>query len=61
MVGLSLYPLKPRLERNVFLAIGLLSFTFTYGTLGATLEACSVWCWSAGSFGLWFLLRRRLA
>lgn len=40
-----------------FCVIGHLSFSYTFWTLNSTMEACSVWCWSAGAHGLWFLVR----
>lgn len=56
-IALSLLPLEPRMEMIAFLTIGVLTFTPSYLTLGPTLEACSVWCWSAGSYSIYFLLR----
>lgn len=52
----ALLPL-PGLEFVAFTVIGALGFGMTFFTLGATYEACSVWCWSAGFYGLFFLER----
>ncbi|CAD7966210.1 unnamed protein product [Amoebophrya sp. A25] len=36
-----------------FLIAGLVSFSTSWAVFGWTLEACSVWCWSAGFYALW--------
>eukprot|EP00656_Telonema_subtile_P001552 TRINITY_DN10684_c0_g1_i1.p1 TRINITY_DN10684_c0_g1~~TRINITY_DN10684_c0_g1_i1.p1 ORF type:complete len:302 (+),score=36.97 TRINITY_DN10684_c0_g1_i1:33-938(+) len=56
MIAFALKPLRDP-ELVSFLAIGVVTFTPSYVILGPTMEACSVWCWSAGSYGIYFLLR----
>eukprot|EP00392_Amoebophrya_sp_AT5.2_P001687 g1689.t1 len=47
-------------EMLVFLAAGFATFASSWVAFGKSLEACSVWCWSAGFYSLWFLARPRL-
>jgi len=47
-------------EWAVFVAIGIIAFNLTHLYLGPTLEACSTWCWTAGVYGIWFVIRRRV-
>mmetsp|Transcript_105966 Transcript_105966/g.330479 ORF Transcript_105966/g.330479 Transcript_105966/m.330479 type:complete len:257 (+) Transcript_105966:39-809(+) len=61
MLAFAIWPMCPRWERNAFLLIGIATFSYFYYTLAASLEACSVWCWSAGSYTLFFLARPHLA
>eukprot|EP00747_Dinoflagellata_sp_TGD_P180702 gnl/TRDRNA2_/TRDRNA2_33612_c0_seq2.p1 gnl/TRDRNA2_/TRDRNA2_33612_c0~~gnl/TRDRNA2_/TRDRNA2_33612_c0_seq2.p1 ORF type:complete len:277 (+),score=20.16 gnl/TRDRNA2_/TRDRNA2_33612_c0_seq2:50-880(+) len=56
MVACAITPLPP-IEWYAFIGIGIVTFSPSYITLGPTLEACSVWCWSAGAYGAWFCLR----
>merc|ERR1712196_488031 len=56
VVAAGIQPLV-KVERNIFLTIGVLTFVPTYSALGPTLEACSVWCWSAGAYSVYFVLR----
>lgn len=58
MVALAIRP-QEYIELYPFICIGVASFVPTYALLGASLEACSVWCWTAGSYGAYFVLRPR--
>lgn len=57
IVLVAICDLEPKFERNILVIIGGISFAYTFWSLGASLEACSVWCWSTGAFGIYFLLR----
>lgn len=54
--ALEAMPLPDR-ERQWIQAIALTNGAVAYGLYCWTLEACSIWCWSAFSFGIYFCLR----
>jgi len=58
MEEMSLSSWLPRHEKRWIYAIGLASGVVAYGRYSWTLEACSVWCWSAFSYGIYFCFLR---
>lgn len=56
-LGVAISPLPWR-ELLGFCVLGAVGFSYTFlGALGKSYEACSVWCWSAGSYGVFFVVR----
>lgn len=47
----------PLAERRRLQGFALLSAVVSVALYGKTLEACSIWCWSAFSLGLWLCLQ----
>ena len=47
----------PLRETVGFHIIGLGTFLINFAIYAATLEACSVWCWSGSAFGVYMLIR----
>jgi len=66
-VSLALYALSagaalealslPVHEKQWIQGIGLANGAVAYGIYSWTLEACSIWCWSAFAYGLYFCLK----
>lgn len=48
----------PKSEKQALIAIGGLSAGIIYGLYTATLEACSIWCWSAAALSVYAVRRR---
>ncbi|CAD7960311.1 unnamed protein product, partial [Amoebophrya sp. A120] len=62
VLAAAIQPMKKRgkeatREMLVFLLAGFVTFSSSWVVFGQTLEACSVWCWSAGFYSVWFLAR----
>lgn len=56
--GRALWALPlPTHERQWILGIALTNGFVAYGIYSWTLEACSIWCWSAFSFGIYFCVK----
>lgn len=49
-------PLSP-LEKSWIYAIGITNGLIAYGLYCWTLEACSIWCWSAFTYGIFFCVK----
>ena len=54
--GLCSLTIPPRESRWIGL-IGFVTGALSYGIYFSTLEACSVWCWSSLSLGIYFVVR----
>lgn len=50
----------PKHETAALKLIGAVSAVIIYGLYTATLEACSIWCWSAASLSTYAIFRARL-
>jgi hypothetical protein len=54
LYALFAVPTIPPIERWWICGIGLTTAAVSFGIYGRTLEACSIWCWSAFILGLYF-------